>query len=211
MAALFEALSWSPIACRQASTGSQALCRYVFVGASLLANGGDKRAVASLEDSLAGKLLQGIKPVGALWAGHRRHNESLKARSISLKVGLWLITAWLLFIWTAGMALMAQLLPWLAVQLPQWAGALPPLDSLPWPTWLGPWVDAAWLQAMQSLLSSGLQWLAPMASILPSMDGVAALLNVALWLLWGFGLVLLLGLAVTAHVLFGRRQRRAAA
>jgi hypothetical protein len=61
MAALFEALSWSPIACRQASTGSQALCRYVFVGASLLANGGDKRAVASLEDSLAGKLLQGAK------------------------------------------------------------------------------------------------------------------------------------------------------
>jgi hypothetical protein len=177
----------------------------------MVANGGDKRAVASLEDSLAGKLLQGIKPVGALWAGHRRHNESLKARSISLKVGLWLITAWLLFIWTAGMALLAQLLPWLAVQLPQLAGALPPLDTLPWPTWLSPWVDAAWLQAMQSLLSSGLQWLTPMASMLPSMDGVASLLSVVLWLLWGLVLLLVLGLAVTAHVLLGRRSRRVAA
>jgi len=127
-----------------------------------------------------------------------------------LKVGLWLITAWLLFIWTAGMALLAQLLPWLAVQLPQLAGALPPLDTLHWPTWLGPWVDAAWLQVMQSLLSSGLQWLVPMASIWPSMDGVASLLSIALWLLWGLGLLLLLGLAVTAHVLLGRRSRRVA-
>lgn len=127
-----------------------------------------------------------------------------------MKVGLWLITAWLLFIWTAGMALLAQLLPWLAVQLPQLAGALPPLDTLHWPTWLGPWVDAAWLQVMQSLLSSGLQWLVPMASIWPSMDGVASLLSIALWLLWGLGLLLLLGLAVTAHVLLGRRSRRVA-
>jgi hypothetical protein len=121
-----------------------------------------------------------------------------------------MITAWLLFIWTAGMALFAQLLPWLAVQLPQLAGALPPLDTLHWPTWLGPWVDAAWLQVMQSLLSSGLQWLAPMASMWPSMDGVASLLSIALWLLWGLGLLLLLGLAVTAHVLLGRRSRRVA-
>ena len=127
-----------------------------------------------------------------------------------MKLGLWLLTALVLLIWTGGMALLAQLLPWLAVQLPQLAGALPPLDTLPWPTWLSPWVDAAWLQAMQSLLSAGLQWLAPLASMWPSMDGVASLLSVALWLLWGLGLVLLLGLAVTAHVLLGRRQRRAA-
>ena len=128
-----------------------------------------------------------------------------------MKLGLWLLTAFLLFIWTAGMALLAQLLPWLAVQLPLLAGALPPLDTLPWPTWLGPWVDAAWLQAMQSLLNSGLQWLAPMASMLPSMDGVASLLSVVLWLLWGLVLLLVLGLAVAAHVLLGRRSRRVAA
>jgi hypothetical protein len=57
MASLFQTLSWPRIACRQAPTGNQALCRCVFVVASLLANGGDKRAVASLEDSLAGQLL----------------------------------------------------------------------------------------------------------------------------------------------------------
>jgi len=40
----------------------------VFVGASLLANGGGKRAVASLKDSLAGQLLQGEKP-GLVFVG----------------------------------------------------------------------------------------------------------------------------------------------
>jgi len=47
--------------------------------------------------------------------------------------------------------------------------------------------------------------------MLPSMDGVASLLSVVLWLLWGLVLLLVLGLAVTAHVLLGRRQRRVAA
>ena len=38
--------------------------------------------------------------------------------------------------WTMAMAVLAELLPWLAAQLPQWVGAMPDLASWTWP--LGP-------------------------------------------------------------------------
>lgn len=122
-----------------------------------------------------------------------------------MKAGLWMLTGLALLLWTAGMAAVAQLAQWLAAQLPQWMGTVPSVTQWPWPTWLGPWVDPALLQALQSFLIWLAQLLRPLA---PSLQALGTVLAAIVWLLWGLGLVLLLGLALAAHLLIRRRQRR---
>ena len=122
-----------------------------------------------------------------------------------MKAGLWLLTGLMLLLWTAGMAATAELVQWLAAQLPQWVGTMPELKPWPWPAWLSPWVDPALLQSLQGLVLWLVDLLRPLA---PSLEGLGTLLSVAVWLLWGLGLLAALALAVLGHVLIGRRQRR---
>ncbi len=123
-----------------------------------------------------------------------------------MKVGLWMLTGGLLLLWTAGMAVLGQLVQWLLGNMPQWAGGLPPLPAWPQlPAWLG-WVDPALLQSLQGLLSWLLQTLQDLA---PSLQGLGTVLGALLWLAWGLGLVLVLGLAGVAHLWIRRRQSRA--
>ncbi len=121
-----------------------------------------------------------------------------------MKAGLWLITGGMLVIWTVGMAALAQLLPWLAAQLPQWVGALPPASSWPWPQWLSFWIDPALLQALQAMTVWLVELLRPLA---PLLAGLGSVLGALVWLLWGLGALLALGLALAAHVWLSRRQR----
>lgn len=123
-----------------------------------------------------------------------------------MKVGLWVLTGGLILIWTAGMALLAQFLPWLLAQAPQVAGAVEPVLAWPWPTWLGPWVDPALLQALQAVTRSVLDWLQP---FLPSLQGLGALLSGLVWLVWAVGLAAALALALLGHLMLSRQARRA--
>jgi hypothetical protein len=123
-----------------------------------------------------------------------------------VKAGLWVLTGGLILIWTAGMALLAQILPWLLAQAPQLAGAVEPVLSWPWPQWLGPWVDPVLLQTLQAFTRSVLDWLQP---FLPSLQGLGSLLSGLVWLVWAVGLAAALALAVLAHLMLRRRERRA--
>ena len=116
-----------------------------------------------------------------------------------------MFTALALLVWTAGMAALAELAHWLAAQLPLWVEGLPPVLNWPQPAWLAFWVDPALLQSLQGFLVWLLELLRPLA---PSMAGLGTVVTVLVWLLWGLGLLLALGLALAAHLLIRHRQRR---
>lgn len=122
-----------------------------------------------------------------------------------MKAGLYLLTGFLLVLWSAGLAGMAQLVRWLAAELPRWMGALPPLPQWPQPAWLSAWFDPAWVQAAQAFvvwLFDASQWLGL------SMQGLGTFLVVILGVIWAVGALALVALAVVAHLLWSRRQRR---
>lgn len=123
-----------------------------------------------------------------------------------MKAGLWVLMGGLIFIWTAAMALLAQLLPWLLAQAPQLAGAVEPVLSWPWSGWLSPWVDPGWLQTLLACSRSVWEWLHPWV---PTLQGLGSVLSSLLGLVWAVGLAAALALALLGHVLLSRRVRKA--
>ncbi len=122
-----------------------------------------------------------------------------------LKAGLWLLTALLLVLWSAGMAGLAELAQWLAAEGPRWMGTLPPLPQWPQPVWLSVWLDPALVQAAQAFLL----WLVEVMRMLGgSLDGLGQLLVVIIGVVWVLGALALVTLAAAAHWLWNRRQRR---
>jgi len=122
-----------------------------------------------------------------------------------LKAGLWLLTGLMLVLWSVGMAGMAELARWLAAELPRWMGTLPPLPQWPQPAWLEAWFDPALVQAAQAFLV----WLLDVSQLFGlSMQGLGTLLVVILGVVWVLGALALVVLAVVAHLLWNRRQRR---
>ncbi len=124
-----------------------------------------------------------------------------------MKAGLWVLTALLLVLWSAGMAGMAELAQWLAAEAPRWMGTLPPLPQWPQPVWLSPWIDPALVQAAMAFLL----WLLDVLRLLGgSMQGLGQVLVVIIGVVWALGALALVTLAVAAHWLWNRRQRRRA-
>jgi hypothetical protein len=121
----------------------------------------------------------------------------------------WIAFAVLAALWTATAWLGASLLDWSAQAL-QGAGTLEAareMASMPLPAWLAIWIDPAWVGALQSFAL----WLADVGgSWLPAAGTVAGWVAPLVWMVWGFGMVLLVVGAVTAHLLLGRFARRGA-
>jgi hypothetical protein len=122
-----------------------------------------------------------------------------------LKAGLWLLTGLLLVLWSAGMAGMAELARWLAAELPRWMGTLPPMPQWPQPVWLSVWFDPALVQAAQAFLV----WLLDVVQLFGlSMQGLGTFLVVIVGVVWALGALALVALALVAHLLWSRSQRR---
>ncbi len=122
-----------------------------------------------------------------------------------MKAGLCLLTGLLLVLWSAGMAGMAELARWLAAELPRWMGTLPPLPQWPQPAWLSMWFDPALVQAAQAFLV----WLLDVVQLFGlSAQGLGTFLVVSLGVVWALGALALVALALVAHLLWNRRQRR---
>ena len=122
-----------------------------------------------------------------------------------MKAGLWLLTGLLLVLWSAGMAGMAELARWLAAELPRWMGTLPPMPQWPQPVWLSVWFDPALVQAAQAFLV----WLLDVVQLFGlSMQGLGTFLVVIVGVVWALGALALVALALVAHLLWSRSQRR---
>lgn len=120
-----------------------------------------------------------------------------------MKALIWVVFLVFAGLWTGLVALSAQLTEWLLGALA--SGQVNDLASAagqwPVPEWLGPWVDTAWLQAVQAATVDMLQWL---GQVLPGADSLMGWITPLLWTVWLLVLLGMLLLAALGHWLVGR-------
>lgn len=123
-----------------------------------------------------------------------------------MKIILWGIVALLAALWTGAAALLAALVQWSAQSLAGLDGSavdiLAAASTLP--AWLAPWVDAGAWAEMQHWMTAVL---ASASALMPSLGQLAGWLVPLVWVFWGLGMVLLLGLALIAALVLRRFQR----
>lgn len=119
---------------------------------------------------------------------------------------MWVLVAVLGLAWTALAALGSGLIGWGAGVLASGGAAEWARVAAQWPVpaWLGAWVDPAVLQALQEALLWGLQAL---QHSLPWVASAVGWLVPLVWMTWGGGMLLLVGLAAGAHLLITRSSR----
>lgn len=124
-----------------------------------------------------------------------------------MKILVWSVSLTLALLWTGA--------AWAAALFVRWSGqalvsgsaeaAGRAMAAWPVPPWLSLWVDPEWLKAAQDALS----WALDAGQGLPPGVGAAVGWMVPLvWVAWGFGLAMLVALAVLVH--WGLTRGRAA-
>ncbi|MEI8266885.1 MAG: hypothetical protein WCI59_14205 [Betaproteobacteria bacterium] len=127
-----------------------------------------------------------------------------------MKLFVWLGFGLLALLWTGGAALVAGLTEWAAQVLASggvadWTRAA---ANVPVPPWIALWVDPQAVRFVQEAVQWALEVLASMSAALPTAGQLIGWLVPLVWLLWGLGLLLLLGLAAAAHWWLGRGTAR---
>lgn len=123
-----------------------------------------------------------------------------------MKILMWSVCALLLMLWTGLAALVAQATRWIANGLA--SGQIKDFGSgaaqWPKPEGLPAWIDPQWLDMAQSAVVAALGFFTELSPYLSSM---VSWLVPLVWVVWGIGLISLLGLGGGAHWLIGRWQR----
>lgn len=122
----------------------------------------------------------------------------------------WGLFALLALLWTGGALLVAELAQWSAQALSSGtlAEAGRELASRPLPSGVAVWIDPAWAEAMRSLMLWGLQ---AGSDLLPLAGAAAGWLVPLVWVFWGLGMLVLLALALGAHLVLRRFTAKAPA
>jgi hypothetical protein len=124
---------------------------------------------------------------------------------------IWIAVLGLLGLWSLASWGLHGLAVWAATSSAEWSGASASIEALVLPAWLAAWVPAEVVQAFAATLTALLPAVEALLAFAPSLAGG---ITVAAWVLWamGAGLLLLLGLALSAAVkLFRRGVSRAGA
>jgi hypothetical protein len=119
----------------------------------------------------------------------------------------WIVFGLLALLWTAGAWVTVEATEWIAQALASGTAVQAARDiaALPLPQWVRLWIDPAWFEALQSAL----QWaFGSLGASLPFAGTAAVWITAAIWIGWGFGLLLLLVAAAAVHVLLRRLVRR---
>jgi hypothetical protein len=118
----------------------------------------------------------------------------------------WVVFGLLAVLWTAGAWLAVEVTQWAADALASGTAAQVARDAaaLPVPDWARLWIDPAWVQALQSMLS----WSMDVAgAMLPTAGTAAGWLVPAIWVVWAVGIAMLLLAAGGVHALLRRVPR----
>jgi hypothetical protein len=120
-------------------------------------------------------------------------------------IALWLLTLVLAGLWTLTAGLAAAALSWLISQAPVAADWATQAANLPLPPWLALWMDPALAEWTRQMVVHGLESL---SAVLPWLQPVLGWLVPLTWVVWGFGLVALVGMAALGHWAAMRWKRR---
>lgn len=137
----------------------------------------------------------------------RDDDACLRNDEVTVKILIWSVFALLALLWTGTAWAGAALTDWVVGLLGSDAGMQlgTAIGSWPIPAWLTYWVDVAAIHAVLD----GVAW--TMESLQQTWPWIGAALGwlvPLIWAGWGIGLVVLLALAVIAHLLVGRIGRR---
>lgn len=121
-----------------------------------------------------------------------------------MKILLWGTFALIALLWTAGAAVLAQVAEWSARSLASVGDiSTETITAIAVPPWLAPWIDVtawkAWLQWIDTALSS-------LSTLLPGLGDLAAWVSPIVWVTWGVGVIVLMGLALTGSWMISRLQ-----
>jgi len=118
-----------------------------------------------------------------------------------MKAVLWLTFALLALLWTGGAALLAGLTDWAAGVLGSGAAVDWAKTAAQWPVpgWIALWVDPEAVRFVQEAALWALGALGTLADGLPVAGQLVGWLVPLLWLGWGLGIVVLLGLTAGLH------------
>jgi len=117
----------------------------------------------------------------------------------------WLAVASLLALWSLAAWALHAVAVWSVSNAGELTGAASGVGSIALPDWLAPWVPAELLQAVKQLMTG----LGPLVdSLLQAAPALAGGLNVATWVIWSIGSVLLVLLGAGLHLLIALWRRR---
>jgi hypothetical protein len=120
-----------------------------------------------------------------------------------MKIVVWGVFAVAASLWTVGAALLAELVQWGAQSLSKGGAAEMgvALGALSIPAWLSPWMD---VQAWSDLLKAVAGALTDVVAALPYLGKLVSWVVPVVWILWGVGLAILIGLAAAGTWLANR-------
>ena len=117
----------------------------------------------------------------------------------------WFLSLALLALWSVACWGLHALTVWAVASAGALAGGTAAIGTVLVPAWLGAWIPPELATEFQSLIAS----LAPMVqAALETVPFLAGAVSVLAWVIWGLGAVMLLALAVGAHVLIALFKRR---
>lgn len=119
---------------------------------------------------------------------------------------MWSLCTVLVMLWTGLAALLAHATRWVASELA--TGRIKDVASgaaqWPRPDGLPAWIDPQWIDMAQSAVVTALRSLADLS---PQLSSMMSWMVPLVWVVWGLGLIFMLGLGGGAHWLIGRWQR----
>ena len=123
-----------------------------------------------------------------------------------MKVLLWGSVAFLSVLWTGGAALLSQGVVWASRRMSE--GPALTLESAASsviiPVWMTSWFDPI---ALNTVLHTAQGAMGNFFSVLPTMGMVLAWLVPAIWITWGIGMLMLLGLVIFGAGILQRFQK----
>jgi hypothetical protein len=127
-----------------------------------------------------------------------------------MKLALWLGCGLLALLWTGGAALVAALTQWAAQVLASGAAVDWAQTAARWPVpdWIAMWVDPQVVRWGQQAVLWLLGLLGSLSAGLPAAGQLIGWLVPLVWVLWGLGMVVLLGLALGVHAWLRRGMAR---
>jgi len=125
-----------------------------------------------------------------------------------MKLATWAVTVFLAGLWTLCAAAFAGVASWMGTRGADVIQNMGQGADVALPAWLAVWIPSGWLAPLGESASA---LLAGMVQVLPWLAALVGWLAPVIWVLWFFGMLLLLALAIGLHWWLSGRQRSAQA